>query len=115
MALRVVETGRAPEAIDLRTREVLVAGERVPFEALVSTVPLDVFVRLLVDAPADVRAAATQPPPTPSTARHLGWWHRQHQRPHRNMPRALRMVWPVWLRLQPHPPTARRALQRPCG
>lgn len=53
-----IELGRAPQRIDWRRREIAFEGETVRYERLVSSIPLPVLVRLLVDAPAEVREAA---------------------------------------------------------
>jgi protoporphyrinogen oxidase len=53
----VVETGRAADRIDWRGRTVTSAGERVPYETLISTLPLDTLVRALDDPPDPVRRA----------------------------------------------------------
>ena len=49
-----------PERIDLRRREVIVGGERVPYSAIVSTIPLPDIVRLCDNVPGDVRDAAAR-------------------------------------------------------
>jgi protoporphyrinogen oxidase len=48
----------APDAIDWRQKQVSVGGERVPYHAIVATIPLPELVRILVDPPAEVAAAA---------------------------------------------------------
>ncbi len=53
-----IELTRAPSAIDWRTRELVLEGERAPYSRVVSSLPLDVIARLLVDAPGEVVAAA---------------------------------------------------------
>jgi protoporphyrinogen oxidase len=56
--IRPIHFNRAPASIDWRRRLLRFAdGERVPYEALVSTAPLQVLVRLLEDAPEEVRSA----------------------------------------------------------
>ncbi|MCC6647637.1 MAG: FAD-dependent oxidoreductase [Polyangiaceae bacterium] len=54
---RGVELGRLVTAVDWRARRVRVGAETVPYERLVSTLPLDVLGRALVDPPPEVRAA----------------------------------------------------------
>jgi protoporphyrinogen oxidase len=53
-----IELGRAPRAIDHAARRLLFEDETVSYERLVSTIPLPVLVRLMPDAPAEVRDAA---------------------------------------------------------
>jgi protoporphyrinogen oxidase len=53
-----VELGRAPSSIELRTRTLVFGDERVPFDVLVSTLPLPTLIGLMVDAPSVVRDAA---------------------------------------------------------
>jgi protoporphyrinogen oxidase len=55
-----LELGRAPHAIDWRKRVAHVGTEAVAYHVLVSSVPLPVLVRLLVDPPAEVSAAAAR-------------------------------------------------------
>jgi protoporphyrinogen oxidase len=57
-ALPSIELGRAPRSIDWRARTIDVAGERVGYDALVSTLPLPALIALLVDAPDEVKEAA---------------------------------------------------------
>lgn len=52
-----VEFGSAPRAIDWRARRLSLGGRDVAYRRLVSTAPLDALGRLLVDPPAEVRAA----------------------------------------------------------
>lgn len=52
-----VELGRAPSAIDWRARRAIFADEVIAYDTLLSTAPLDVLGRLLVDPPAHVAAA----------------------------------------------------------
>jgi protoporphyrinogen oxidase len=58
--LTSVELGRAPQRIDLRARVLELADERVPFVALISTIPLPVLLGLLDPVPPEVRAAAAK-------------------------------------------------------
>ncbi len=46
-----IEYGTAPRAIDFRNRRVRLAGEWVPYRALVNTIPLKKLVSLFVDPP----------------------------------------------------------------
>jgi protoporphyrinogen oxidase len=49
-----------PSSLDLRRREVVVGGERVPYSAIVSTIALPDLIGLCDNAPGDVRDAAKQ-------------------------------------------------------
>lgn len=53
-----VELGRAPRRIDLAARVVELDDERVPFERLLSSIPLDALLGLIDPLPDAVRAAA---------------------------------------------------------
>lgn len=48
----------APKAVDWRKRELVFEDRRVPYQALISTAPLDLLAGLLVDPPAQLSAAA---------------------------------------------------------
>jgi protoporphyrinogen oxidase len=52
-----VEFGRAPSAIDWRARRLWLDGQAVSYRRLLSSAPLDVLGRLLLDPPPDVAAA----------------------------------------------------------
>jgi protoporphyrinogen oxidase len=54
-----IELSRAPKAIDLERRELHFDEERVPFDVLVSSLPLPSLLRLLSPLPAAVTEAAT--------------------------------------------------------
>ncbi|MDJ0764462.1 MAG: NAD(P)-binding protein [Myxococcota bacterium] len=56
--IRTIETSRSPSAIDVRQHRLCVGGEWVPYQALINTIPLDDFIGLCVDPPADITAAA---------------------------------------------------------
>lgn len=56
--VRGVELGRAPRRIELGTRTLVFDDERVPFEVLISSVPLPVLLGLLDTLPAGVSQAA---------------------------------------------------------
>lgn len=59
LALRsAVELSRAPSRIDLTARSLVFDDEEVPFDVLVSTIPLPRLLRLLSTAPEPVMAAA---------------------------------------------------------
>jgi protoporphyrinogen oxidase len=60
MARRVpeLELGRSPLGIDLGSRHLLFEGEQVPFEVLLSTIPLPRLLELIQDLPDPVRQAA---------------------------------------------------------
>ncbi len=57
MAGGEVHLRSSPEAIDWRARELSVGGERVPYRALIATIPMPELVRLLVDPPREVAEA----------------------------------------------------------
>jgi protoporphyrinogen oxidase len=50
----------APKAIDNRRQRLIFDDGEVPYEALISTAPLDTLLALLLDAPAQVREAASR-------------------------------------------------------
>jgi len=56
--LTSVELGRAPKRVDLRARVLEFDDERVPFDALISTLPLTTLIALCDPVPEAVRAAA---------------------------------------------------------
>lgn len=53
-----IELGRAPRRIDLDARCLELDDERVPFDVLLSTIPLPALLRLLSRVPEEVRRAA---------------------------------------------------------
>src|SRR5580692_1791023 len=55
-----IELGRAPRAVDWRRRELHFDEETLRYDALVSTVPLPVLLRLCDDLPAPVAEAASR-------------------------------------------------------
>ena len=55
-----VHTSATPELVDWRTRQVVVGGERVPYEALVSTIPLPELLRRMPELPVEIEAAASR-------------------------------------------------------
>jgi protoporphyrinogen oxidase len=55
-----VRVGVAPEAIDLERRAVVVRGQRIPYRAIVSTIPLPDVCRLIEGAPKRVLEAAAK-------------------------------------------------------
>ena len=55
-----VELSRAPSRIDLATRSLVFEDEEVPFDVLVSTIPLPTLLRLLSNVPERIAAAASQ-------------------------------------------------------
>lgn len=59
-ARTAVELARAPERIDLTSRSLVFDDEEVPFDVLVSTIPLPVLLRLLSNVPEPVLTAASQ-------------------------------------------------------
>jgi protoporphyrinogen oxidase len=54
-----VHTGVSPDAIDVTTREVIVGGERLPYDAVVATIPLPVLLEKIRGLPHEVERAAT--------------------------------------------------------
>jgi len=50
----------APKAIDYRRRKLVFDDGEVPYDVLISTAPLDALLALLIDAPDEVRDAATR-------------------------------------------------------
>ena len=60
MAGGAVHKSTTPEVIDWRAKQVVVGGERVPYEALVATIPLPELLRRMPELPADVEQAATR-------------------------------------------------------
>jgi protoporphyrinogen oxidase len=55
-----VHLGSAVESLDLVKREVVVAGERVPYRAVVATIPLPVLLACIPNLPADIAAHASR-------------------------------------------------------
>src|SRR5262249_48951515 len=55
-----IRTGTSPDVIDVEAREVVVGGERVPYRAVVATLPLPELLKRTGGMPADVEKAATQ-------------------------------------------------------
>jgi len=55
-----LELERSPLAIELSTRELVFEHERVPFDVLVSTMPLPTLIALLDRVPSEVREAAAK-------------------------------------------------------
>ena len=55
-----VRTSARIEGIDVARRLVRTAGEEIPYQSLVLTVPLPAAVRMIADAPPEVRAAAAR-------------------------------------------------------
>jgi protoporphyrinogen oxidase len=58
--VRPVELGRTPTGIDFERRELHFESEIVPYQSLISTIPLPVLVGLLRNAPPEVTAAASE-------------------------------------------------------
>jgi protoporphyrinogen oxidase len=59
-AVPQIELARAPRSIDWRRRELAFDDETLRYDALVSTAPLDVLIRLMADVPGPVAAAAAK-------------------------------------------------------
>ncbi|RYZ01213.1 MAG: hypothetical protein EOO73_36300 [Myxococcales bacterium] len=55
-----VELGKAAQRVDLSRRVLVLQDEEVPFDVLVSTIPLPALVRLLSDVPSAVAEAAAR-------------------------------------------------------
>ena len=55
-----LELGRAPERIDAKARTLHFADETVPYDVLLSSIPLSVLLGLIDDLPEPVRAAASR-------------------------------------------------------
>jgi protoporphyrinogen oxidase len=55
-----VELGKPAQRVDLSRRVVALEDEEVPFDVLVSTIPLPALVRLLTDVPTEVAEAASR-------------------------------------------------------
>lgn len=55
-----VRTGVSPDVVDVTTREVLVGAEKIPYDAIVATMPLPKLLERVRGLPADVERAATQ-------------------------------------------------------
>jgi protoporphyrinogen oxidase len=55
-----VRTGVSPDRIDVRAREVWVGGERIPYRAIVATLPLPELLKRTQGMPPDVEQAATR-------------------------------------------------------
>lgn len=60
-----VDVGAAVDAISIGERTLTIAGERVPFAALVSTLPMRALVERITDAPDAIRDAAARLRATP--------------------------------------------------
>ena len=55
-----IRLGSSPQAVDFRSRQLVFGQQRVPYQVLISSAPLDVLARLLVDPPPEVQAAAAR-------------------------------------------------------
>ena len=55
-----IALGSSPDAIDFRARQLVFGQQRLPYRVLISSVPLDVLARLLVDPPPEVAEAAAR-------------------------------------------------------
>jgi protoporphyrinogen oxidase len=55
-----VHTAASPDAIDWKRHEVVVAGERIPYRAVVATMPLPELLRRMPELPAEVEQAAAR-------------------------------------------------------
>lgn len=55
-----VETGVSPDVVDWQRREVVVGGERVPYRALVASIPLPELLKRMPNLPPEIEAAAAR-------------------------------------------------------
>jgi protoporphyrinogen oxidase len=55
-----VHTGTSPDVVDWRRREVVAGGERVPYRALVASIPLPELLKRMPDLPPEIEAHATR-------------------------------------------------------
>ncbi|MEO8215189.1 MAG: FAD-dependent oxidoreductase [Myxococcales bacterium] len=53
-----VHTGTSPDSVDWQRREVVVGGDRIPYRALVATIPLPELLRRMPGLPPEIEAAA---------------------------------------------------------
>src|SRR5471030_2733965 len=49
-----------PDAVDWQRREVVVGGERMPYRAVVASIPLPELLKRMPNLPADIEAHATR-------------------------------------------------------
>ena len=55
-----VHTGTSPDQIDWRRREVVAGGERIPYRALVASIPLPELLKRMPDLPAEIEQHASR-------------------------------------------------------
>jgi protoporphyrinogen oxidase len=55
-----VHTRSSPDAVDWRGRAVVVGGERIPYRALVATIPLPELLKRMTDLPPEIEAHAAR-------------------------------------------------------
>jgi protoporphyrinogen oxidase len=55
-----VRTGTSPDLVDWRRRELVVGGERVPYRALVATIPLPELLARMIDLPPEIERHAAR-------------------------------------------------------
>jgi protoporphyrinogen oxidase len=60
MAGGQVHTGTSPDIVDWRRREVVVGGERMPYRALVATIPLPELLKRMPELPPEIEAEAAR-------------------------------------------------------
>ena len=60
MAGGQVHTRANPDTVDWRRREVVVGGERIPYRALVATIPLPELLKRMPDLPVEIEAEAAR-------------------------------------------------------
>jgi protoporphyrinogen oxidase len=60
MAGGQIHTSSSPDVVDWRRKQIEVGGERVSYEALVSTIPLPELLRRMPELPAEIEAAASR-------------------------------------------------------
>jgi protoporphyrinogen oxidase len=55
-----VHTSTSPDVVDWRRREVVAGGERIPYRALVASIPLPELLKRMPDLPREIEACAAQ-------------------------------------------------------
>src|SRR6185503_4265660 len=55
-----VHTGTSPDAIDWQRHEVVASGERIPYRALVATIPLPELLKRMTELPPEIETAASR-------------------------------------------------------
>jgi protoporphyrinogen oxidase len=70
-----IRTGTTPDVVDVAAREVTIGGERIPYRAVVATLPLPELLKRVRGLPPDVEKAATQLRCTPVRYLNVGTRH----------------------------------------